>query len=81
MSLYAKQAVITAAAADESIKAKLIDPATAEQTVAEILALTETEKQEVMTLIQKEDTATPTDTPVDQLNNPSGPGVGGRLFA
>jgi hypothetical protein len=81
MSQYAKQAVITAAASDASIKAKLLDPATAAQALAEVLELTEAEKQEVMQVLQKEDTDEPTATPVDQLNNP-GPAVGGgRLFA
>lgn len=75
MSQYAKQAIAQAAAADAELKSRLQDEASFEAAVAEVLALTDAEKQEVMEMMSAEDMDAPAMEEAEERNNP-GPGVG-----
>ena len=76
MSAQAMQAVLSAAAENATLKAQLGDPSTFDDTVSQILSLTDSEKQTVMDTLGNEDTSAPQSEDAEERNNP-GPGSTG----
>lgn len=76
MSKFAVQAVLTAVAEQPELKAKLLDPATIDAAVAEMLTLTPEEKAQITQILQNEDATAPVVENVDPRVTP-GPGTGG----
>lgn len=78
MSKHAVQALLAAVSEDAALKDRLLS-AEAQSVAAEVLQVSAEELTQVQGILQNQDTAQPTEMPVDQRDVP-GPGIGGNRF-